>query len=506
MFIPKSLFTGTVLLGLAGALSLSASAEAIRIVSPYMTTTLDPMRSAAAGNIETYGLLYSRLLRRNSETGALEAGLAENWDAAADGLTYTFKLRDAKFSDGSAITADDVAFSLERVRADKRSAYPAPLGAVESITAADPKTVVVKLKSPFAPFLGNVEIWNMGIVSKKDVEARSEEKAFTEKPLTSGPYMVKEWRPNESLTLDPNPNYWRTGYPKNPDSVVLQEVAAADARISMLKAGETDAVRSVPWSQVTSLKAQDGVDMRLEPSTTIWITLLNHRREPFSNLKARQAAAQAIDNKALTQAVTQGFATAANTTLPGAVDFHDKSYPGITYDLAKAKALLEESGMAGKEVKILTAADPAQQQMALLLQAQWQAIGLKPKIETVDGGAWWEAIPKGEYDATPNWWFNETPDPDLAVRWAVCGSCGSHSYYTYYENKKVDELVDAGTREMDAGKRADIYKQIQEISTGEVAQIPLFYAPNTVAYSTKLKGLKLTPSLQWTLEEATVEK
>lgn len=506
MFIPKSLFTGAVLLGLAGALSFSASAEAIRIVSPYPTTTLDPMRSAGAGNIETYGLLYSRLLRRNTETGALEAGLAESWEASADGLSYTFTLRDAKFSDGSAITADDVAFSLERVRTDKRSAYPGPLGAVESVTAPDAKTVVVKLKSPFAPFLGNVEIWNMGIVSKKDVEARGEEKAFTEKPLTSGAYVVKEWRANEALTLDPNPNYWRTGYPKSPDSVVLQEVAAADARISMLKAGETDAVRSVPWSQVATMKAEENIDMRLEPSTTIWITLLNHRREPFSNAKARLAAAQAIDNKMLTQAVTQGFATAANTTLPGAVDFHDKSYPGIAYDPAKAKALLEESGMVGKEVKILVAADPAQQQMALLLQAQWQAIGLKPKIETVDGGAWWEAIPKGDYDATPNWWFNETPDPDLAVRWAVCGSCGSHSYYTYYENKKVDELVDAGTREMDPGKRAEIYKEIQAISTGEVAQIPLFYAPNTVAYSKRLKGLKLTPSLQWTLEEATIEK
>jgi peptide/nickel transport system substrate-binding protein len=115
--------------------------EIIRVASPYPTTTLDPMRSAAAGNIETYGQLYSRLLRRNPESGALEPGLAESWEISADGLTYTFKLRDAKFSDGSAISADDVAFSLERVRTDKQSAYPAPLSAVESVTAADPNAL-----------------------------------------------------------------------------------------------------------------------------------------------------------------------------------------------------------------------------------------------------------------------------------------------------------------------------------------------------------------------------
>lgn len=166
-FRTVSLITAGLVAAIAGLGALPAfSADAIRIVSPYQTTTLDPMRSAAAGNIETYGQLYSRLLLRNPSTGALEPGLAQSWEISADGLTYTFHLRDALFSDGSPITASDVVFSLERIRGDKQSAYPAPLGAVESMSAADPKTVVVKLKSPFAPFLGNLEIWNMGIVSR----------------------------------------------------------------------------------------------------------------------------------------------------------------------------------------------------------------------------------------------------------------------------------------------------------------------------------------------------
>ncbi len=502
-----SLVAAGVVAAITGLGTLPAySADAIRIVSPYQTTTLDPMRSAAAGNIETYGQLYSRLLLRNPATGALEPGLAQSWDISADGLTYTFHLREALFSDGSPITASDVVFSLERIRGDKQSAYPAPLGAVESMSAADPKTVVVKLKSPFAPFLGNLEIWNMGIVSKADVEKRGPDKAFSTEPVTSGPYAVKDWKPNEVLVLQPNAHYWRQGYPKSDATVELREVASPETRIAMLKAGEADVMRAVQWAQIDDLKTAEKIDMRLEPSTTIYITLLNSKREPFSNMMARQAAAYAIDNKAMAAAITRGYAQPANTTLPGSIDFHDKDYPGIPYDVAKAKQMLAESGMVGREVKILATSGATEQQMALLLQAQWQAIGLKPVILNVDSGAWWDATGKGDYDAAANWWYNETPDPDLAVRWAVCGSCGSNSYNTFYSNPKVDELVEQGTEEGDRARRAKIYKEIQRITTEEVAQIPLYYAPNAVAYSKRLQGIKLTPSLQWTLEETTVAK
>lgn len=499
-------FGGAALLAMGLMVATPAlAADVIRIASPYQTTTLDPMRSAAAGNIETYGQIYSRLLRRDPETGKLEPGLAEKWEVSQDGLTYTFHLRDAQFSDGSPITAADVAFSLERIHSDKKSAYPAPLGAVDTIKAGDDRTVVVTLKSPFAPFLGNVEIWNMGIVSKADVEKRGED-AFVKAPLTSGPYAVKEWKPNEKLVLEPNPHYWRKGYPKSDATVELMEIASPETRQAMIKAGEVDVMRSVPWAQVDDLKKVETVDMRLEPSTTIYMTLLSEKREPFSNLKARQAAAYAIDNKAMTKAVTHGYAQPANTTLPGSIEFHDKDNPGISQDVAKAKQLLAESGMEGHEVKILATADAAAQQLALLLQAQWQAIGLKPVIVNVDSGAWWDATGKGDYDAAANWWYNETPDPDLAVRWAVCGSCGSNSYNTFYENSKVDELVEQGTKEADPAKRAEIYKEIQKITTDEVAQIPLYYAPNAVAYSKRLQGIKLTPSLQWTLEDTTIAK
>jgi peptide/nickel transport system substrate-binding protein len=363
MFMRSPLRRAATLLGVLGSAAMLAApapavaADAIRVATLYQATTLDPMRSASSGNLEVYGQLYARLLRRDPDSGELQPGLAESWDISPDGKTYTFRLRDAKFSDGSALTADDVAFSLERVRSDKESAYPAPLSAVESVTATDPKTVTVNLKSSFAPFLANVEIWNMGIVSKADVEKRGAEKAFTEAPLASGPYMVQDWKPNERLVLAPNPNYWREGYPKSDATVEFIEVASPETRVAMLKAGEADAVRGVQWSQIADLKATEGVDMRLEPSTTIYMVLLNSKREPFSDTKGPPGGGARVDNKAVTQAVTLGNAEPANTTLPR-VDFHDDAYPGIAYDPAKAKQLLQESGMEGKEVQILATPAP----------------------------------------------------------------------------------------------------------------------------------------------------
>jgi peptide/nickel transport system substrate-binding protein len=491
---------------LAGLLLLAAGPavadDIVRIASSYPTTTLDPARSAAAGNIETFGQLYARLLRRGAD-GALEPGLAESWAVSDDGKTVTLSLRDAKFSDGSPITAHDVVFSLLRVRDLPDSAYSAPLQQMADAKATDDKTVVVTLKTTFAPFLGNLEVFNTGIVSKKDVEARSEKEAFAGAPVTSGPYMVKEWRPNDRLILAANPNYWRQGYPKN-DGAELIEVGDDNTRVTMMIAGDIDAARGVPWSQVADLQSREGISVPLEPSTVIFMTLMNHSRPPFDNLKVRQAAAHSVDTAAVTKAMTFGHAKPANTTLPGALDFHDASNGGIAYDPEKAKALLAEAKYDGAPAVILITDNPENERLAVLLQAQWAAIGLNAKIEKVDSGVWWDRVPKADYDAAPTWWYNETPDPDLAVRWALCGSCGTESFYTKYSNPTVNEMTEIAAAELDPAKRAEIYRQIQEITTNEVAQIPLYYPPYANAYSARIKGLMMTPSLQWTLEETEV--
>lgn len=120
----------------------------------------------------------------------------------------------------------------------------------------------------------------------------------------------------------------------------------------------------------------------------------------------------------------------------------------------------------------------------------------------MDGGLWWTRLTGGDYNVTMSWWYNETEDPDLAVRWALCGSCGNNSYYTFYNNAQINELTEAALKEQDPVKRGEMYDEIQKISTDELAQIPLYYTPFVNAYANNVKGLTLSPSLQWSLEEA----
>ena len=492
-------FATTLAAAAVTAAGAASAQDVVRIASASPVTTLDPIASAAAGSIEAFGQLYARLLRKDAE-GELQPGLAESWELSEDGLRYTFELRDAQFSDGTPITAEDVAFSLNRVATDEASTYPAPFSALEEARAVDEDTVEIALKHRSAPMLTNLEVFNAAIVSKDDVEERGEE-AFAGDPVTSGPFTVEDWRPNDRLVLTANPNYWREGYPKAAGAELI-EVSDDNARVSMILAGEVDAVRGVPWAQIAQVDAAEGVSVPLEPSTVLYTILPNHARPPFEDPDMRRAAAMAIDREAVTNAITLGHAETANSTLSSALDFHDAGVGVVEHDPEAARAILEEADAVGTEITMIVT--PANAQMATLLQAQWDATGFRTIVERVDTGLWWDRILSGDYDAAPSWYYNETEDPDLAVRFALCGTCGNDAFYTNYGNEEVDALIDEALREPDEARRAELYARIQEITVGELANIPLYYSPFSNAYSDRISGLTLSPSLQWSLEETAI--
>jgi peptide/nickel transport system substrate-binding protein len=134
-----------------------AEETTLRIADFIVISTLDPIKSIAASDIVIFGQLYSRLTRMSSE-GELEPGLAESWEESEDGLTYTFHLREAQFSDGSPITAEDVVFSYLRMRDQEDSAYSASFQIIADVVALDEQTVEFTLSAPTAPFLSDGSI------------------------------------------------------------------------------------------------------------------------------------------------------------------------------------------------------------------------------------------------------------------------------------------------------------------------------------------------------------
>jgi peptide/nickel transport system substrate-binding protein len=235
-----------------------------------------------------------------------------------------------------------------------------------------------------------------------------------------------------------------------------------------------------------------------EPSSTTYDMLINHSAEPFNDLKFCQAVSYGIDRKAICDAVTLGLGSPASSIMSPTLDYFDKSLPVIARDVEKAKALLAESGKTGASFELIQNAGIAdEEKAAVLIQAQLAEVGITVNIAKIDSTQAWTRLIDGSYQAEMNWWYNETRDPDNALRWCVWGTGDNKSYYTRYNNETVNKLVDEAAGETDNGKRAELYAQIQKITVEEVAQVALYHPTWLNAYAPNVKNLILNVGLQF---------
>jgi peptide/nickel transport system substrate-binding protein len=450
-------------------------------------------------------MLFSRILRANADRSEVGPGLAEKWDISPDGKVYTFTIRDGlKFSDGSPLTAEDVAFSWNRMRFQKDTVYAAPFQPLAKVEMIDPKTVKMTLDHPFAPFLTLCEIWNTGIVSKAVVTKMGDD-AFAKNPaVTSGPMAFKEWKAGDRVVMVKNEHYYRDGLPKL-DGLEFIYVPDDNTRVAMLQAGELDVCVGVPFPRIAELKAA-GVNARTEPSSVTYDMLINHSAAPFDNLKFRQAVSHGIDRKAIADAVTMGLGQPATSVMSPTLNFFDKSLPLIERDVEKAKGLLAESGVSPASFELMTNAGVSdEEKAALLVQSQLAEVGIAVNITKLDPGQAWTQLVDGKYQAQMNWWYNETQDPDNALRWCVWGKGDNKSYYTRYNNDEVNKLLDEAAIESDATKRGELYAKVQQIAVNEVAQVAIWHPPWSNAYGPTVRDLMLNIGFQFTsLDEASM--
>jgi peptide/nickel transport system substrate-binding protein len=478
--------------GASGPLRIGYNAEVL---------TLDPIKTVFGSDILVQGMMYARLLRANADRTQVGPGLAKEWEISPDGLVYTFRLTAAQFSDGSPITAEDVAFSWNRMRFQKDSAYNAPFQPLKKIEARDPTTVVMTLDRKFTPFLTLTEIWNTGIVPKAAVQRMGND-AFAKAPVTSGPFKFVEWKPGDRVVLARNEHYYRQGLPHF-DGVEFRTVTDDNTRVSMLQAGELDLCMGVPAARMAELKSA-GFRADPEPSSVTYDMLINHSVEPFKNRDYRQAVSYGIDRTAIAQAVTLGLGAPASSVMSPSLDHFDKSLKVIARDVEKAKSLLVTSGKTGTGFELIINAGIAdEEKAATLIQAQLADVGIPVTIAKIDSSQAWSRLLEGNYQAEMNWWYNETRDPDNALRWAVWGIGDNKSYYTRYNNDEVNKLIDQASGEVDPQKRDALYAKIQEIAVEEVAQVALYHPSWYNAYSPKVKDLILNVGSQFSnIDEA----
>ncbi|HKG24527.1 MAG TPA: ABC transporter substrate-binding protein, partial [Thermomicrobiales bacterium] len=370
--------------------------------------------------IWTMLLFYDQFVRVAPDGHSIEPGLAETWEASADGLTYTFHLRDATFHDGTPCTAEDAAYCVNRAAKAEGTAWNFILSVIDTVTAPDPKTVVITLKNVWAPIEADLAMFTASIYPKAAHEAKGDE--LFQHPIGTGPFMFDSWEKDVQIVLKKNPNYWDPPKPYL-DELIFKVLPDSNTRMLQFQGGELDIATNVPFNQLQPLQNNPDVTVVLDPVARIDYIGINVARPPFDDKKLRQAMNYAIDKDAIITNVLFGFGEPANTFLPKMAG-HDDASPGYPYDLEKAKALVAESaGKDGFSAKILVQAGEAVDlQVCQLVAAALAEIGGKVELEQVDGATLIDRVYNGtapDFDFCKVYYTTDIIDPDELAEFAA---------------------------------------------------------------------------------------
>lgn len=498
----RGLATLVVFVAALGLASAAMADGVLKIGRNDDSTNFDPVKTILNVDIWVMNNMHAFLVRANREATEIIPDLAESWEISNDKLTYTFKLREAKFSDGSAVTAGDAVFSLTRLREDPESVQAAMYQIVESVTAPDDRTVVIKLSEPSAPFLATLAMFSAAVVPQHAVEALGDE--FGTNPVGAGAFRMKEWRRGEVVKLERNPFYWEEGLPKL-DGVEWHVVTDDNTRILKVQAGELDAAIFIPFNRIPDLDADPEINVHLDASTREDHLLLNHENKWLANKNVRKAINMAIDVKSIVDVVTFGYGEVANSYIPGGALYYNPENPNYDYDPEKAKAMLAAEGAEGmKLVNIVAAGDKVEEQIGILLKDQLAKVGVEVELRKVDPGQIWDLFVSGDYDVSVAYWTNDIIDPDQKSTFSV-GMDENLNYYTRYRNEEVAALVAKGRVELDDAKRREIYYEIQRQAKDDVHWIDLYYAPYRNISRSNVKNFLQNPLGRFMLETTELE-
>ncbi len=469
--------------------------------------SLDPHAVTALNDFRILVNLYDGLVRYRSGTLEVEPALAESWTIADDGKTYTFKLRDGvAFHDGTPFDAEAVKFNFDRMLKEDHPFHdtgPFPLSfffsAVETVEAPDAGTVVFRLKEPYAPFLSNLAYPTGLIVSPAAVKKYG--KDFGRNPSGTGPFKFAEWQSNAKVVITRNEAYW-DGAPKL-EAVVFRPITDANTRVAEMLSGGVDLMVEVPPDNVATFADDPNFTVHEQIGPHLWFLILNTKEGPLADKRVRQAVNYAIDKKALTENVLQGTAVAAAGPTPPAFAWaYDKALQPYPHDPEKAKALLTEAGAEGAKLTFYVTEggsgmlDPVA--MGAAIQADLAKVGLNAKIETYEWNTFLGKVNaglEGKADMAEMAWMTNDPDtlPYLALRTEATPDKGGFNS-GYYSNPEVDKLLETARRETDRAKRAELYKQMQEIVHEDAPWAFIANWKQNAVTSARIEGFALQPS------------
>ncbi|MBI3993404.1 MAG: ABC transporter substrate-binding protein, partial [Candidatus Lambdaproteobacteria bacterium] len=465
--------------------------DALVVAIEAAPKTLDPFLATDAYGVRIgHQLLFDTLLRLDEQLH-IAPGVALRWEALTP-LSYRLHLApDVRFHDGSALTADDVVYTLESLM---DPALSSPYGAglrdkIAAVRAEDARTVRIDLKAPYAAFLGDLI-----------VPVRSRAAGRGNPLLGSGPYRLVAEQPGE-LVLARN-EAWFGGRPGIP-RVIFKVIKDTNTRLLKFRKGSLDlAINAVPMDKVASFgEAPLSDNYRVEEAPGLSYQYLGFNLDDplLGRLAVRQALAQAIDVAALIRHRQREHAVRAVSLLPPDSPFAARDLPPPPFDPARARALLDAAGLPERdgtrfELIYKTTTDHEAVLQARAIQSDLRAVGIALTLRSYEWGTFYDDIQKGNFQLFSLRWIG-VADPDFYFELFHSSRLPPEGRNRVrYRNPRLDALLERGRLESDPAARAATYRAVQHILAADLPYLSLWHNNNIAIVSRRVRGLRLHPS------------
>ncbi|MHB0882118.1 ABC transporter substrate-binding protein [Paenibacillus sp. SEL1] len=479
------------------------------------SVALDPAIVTESESLKIGMQVFDTLLEYKENTTEIQPGLAESWEVSPDGLVYTFKLRQGvKFHDGSDFNAEAVVFNFDRW-ADPKSPYkfegdsfdyydsmfgPEGSRVIKEVKAVDANSVQFTLNKPQAPFLQNIAMPSFSISSPKAIQEKKAD--FKSNPVGTGPFVFKEWKRNDTITLEKNPNYWKEGQPKLA-KIIVRSIPDNTARFNALQNGEIDLMEDLNPDDAKQLDGNSDLVKIERPSFNVAYIGFNLKKKTFNNPKVRQALNHAVNKQAIIDALFAGQAKPAVNPMPPTLWGYNDSIQDYAYDLDKAKSLLAEAGFPNGLPEPLTFYAmpvsrpymPDGKKVAEAIQADFEKIGVKVNIQSPEWATYLDDVKAGEKDDLYMLgWNGDNGDPDNFLYTLLDKDTIPGNNRSFYVNEELHKILVKAQVEVDQDKRAEMYKQAQVIIKQDAPWIPLVHSTPLMAGKANLKGFVPSPA------------
>ncbi len=523
--------------GSGGADGSTAAASGTPVKGGTLTVTfqgepteLDP---AIAWEVESWSierLTYQTFLTYASKSGeagtelvpdlATEVPSADNGGISADGLTYTFHLKQGiKFGQpiSTEVTAADFKWSFERMMKEPLAPatffYTGIVGAqdfmdgkakeISGYKVVDDYTVEITLENPDGAFLMAMSMPFTSVMSREWVKKVG--KDIKRKPLGTGPYVITNWTAGQSISAEKNAN-WTGDTGQWVDNMEFDFTANPSTALLRLERGEVDVLGdSIPSADFIRTKNDPTWSKFIvsAPQIAWYYTFMNVLEKPFDDQKVRQAVNYAIDTAKI-QKLLAGQGQALNQVYPNGMPGYQADAQFYTYDPAKAKQLLAEAGFPDgfKTTFVTHNVDPFPK-LAQAIQADLKAVGINADIKQLDRATYWDYISLKKSHAAIGLsdWYQDFPDPSDWIGPLFTQPIDGGANSSFYQNPEVDKLYAQSASELDQATRIGMFQQMQDIIMADAPTAPLYQPTWNGMYGKTTGGYYINPVWIFTFQD-----